>query len=91
MRTQLALVKQRMVQMRTILKVGMFLAAMSAASLAAEAGRVEGAGIGAGAGAIVLGPVGAVVGAVVGYRVGGPNLVGRRCWRDDQGRRRCRR
>ena len=77
--------------MRAILKVGMVLAALSAAPLVANAGRLEGAGIGAGAGAIVLGPVGAVVGAVVGYRVGGPNIVGRRCWRDDRGRRRCRR
>jgi osmotically inducible lipoprotein OsmB len=78
--------------MRSILKIGMLLAALSAVPLAAQAGRLEGAGIGAGTGAIVLGPVGAVAGAVVGYTVGGPNLVtGRRCWRDDRGRRRCRR
>ena len=76
--------------MRAILKVGMLLAALSAAPLVANAGRLEGTGIGAGAGAIIAGPVGAVAGAVVGYNVGGPNWF-RRCWRDDRGRRRCRR
>ena len=78
--------------MRAFLKFGMLLAALCAAPLVANAGRLEGAGIGAGAGAIILGPVGAVAGAVVGYNVGGPNLVsGRRCWRDNRGRRHCRR
>ena len=79
--------------MHTALKVGMLMAALSAAPLVAEAGRLEGTGIGAGAGAIVAGPVGAVVGGVVGYNVGGPNIVtrGRHCWRDDRGRQHCRR
>ena len=81
--------------MHTGLKVGMIVVALSAAPLAAEAGRVEGAGIGAGAGAAVAGPPGAVVGGVIGYNVGGPNIItGKRyrtCWRDDRGRRHCSR
>jgi hypothetical protein len=78
--------------MRTALKIGAMVAALSAAPLVAEAGKTEGVAIGAGAGAIVAGPVGAVVGGVVGYKVGGPNIVTkpyRRCWRDDWGRRHC--
>lgn len=80
--------------MHAAFKVGMFVAALSAAPLVAEAGRVEGAGIGAGAGAVIAGPPGAVVGGVIGYYVGGPNIItGKRytCWRDDRGRRRCAR
>ena len=79
--------------MHTAFRVGIIVAALSAASIAAQAGRLEGTGIGAGAGAIIAGPVGAVVGGVIGYNVGGPNIVtrGRYCWRDDRGRRHCRR
>ena len=79
--------------MHTAGKLGILALALFAAPLVAEAGRLEGVGIGAGAGAIVAGPVGAVVGGVVGYNVGGPNIVtrGRYCWRDDRGRRHCRR
>jgi hypothetical protein len=85
--------------MHTALKVAAAAAALVLAPLignrAAEAGKAEGVGIGAGVGAVVLGPVGAVVGGVVGYKVGGPNIFtgGRRytCWRDDNGRRHCRR
>jgi hypothetical protein len=68
--------------MRTAWFIGVITAALFAAPLAAEAGKVEGVGIGAG------------VGAVVGYKVGGPNLVNRRyrsCWRDTYGYRHCRR
>lgn len=79
--------------MRAVFKVGMIVAALSAAPLVAEAGKVEGAGIGAGVGAVIAGPPGAVVGGVVGYYVGGPNIFtrGRTCWRDDRGRHRCSR
>ena len=79
--------------MHTALKVGTIVAALSAAPLVAEAGKVEGIGIGAGAGALIAGPVGALVGGVVGYKVGGPDIItGRRtCWRDDRGRRHCAR
>ena len=83
--------------MHTALKIGTVVTALIFALLAdqraAQAGKVEGVGIGAGAGAIVAGPVGAVVGGVIGYKVGGPNLLPRRytCWRDENGRRRCRR
>jgi outer membrane lipoprotein SlyB len=83
--------------MHTALKAATVAAALSLAPLvwngAAEAGKVEGVGIGSGVGAIIAGPVGAVVGGVVGYKVGGPNLLPRQryCWRDDNGRRRCRR
>jgi outer membrane lipoprotein SlyB len=80
--------------MGTALKIGTLAAALSAATLMAEAGRVEGAGIGAGAGAVIAGPPGAVLGGVVGYYVGGPNVIPRvryTCWRDDGGRRRCAR
>jgi hypothetical protein len=82
--------------MPTALKVAAVAAALVLAPLvqnrAAEAGKAEGVGIGAGVGAVVAGPVGAVVGGVVGYKVGGPNIfTGKRyrCWRDDNGRRRC--
>jgi hypothetical protein len=83
--------------MHTALKTGAVAAALILALLvdhrAAEAGKVEGVGIGAGVGAIVAGPVGAVVGGVVGYKVGGPNIISgkRTCWRNDRGRRICRR
>jgi len=80
--------------MHTALKVGVFVVALSAAPVIAQAGRAEGAGIGAGVGAVIAGPPGAVVGGVVGYHVGGPNIItGKRyrCWRDDRGRRHCRR
>jgi hypothetical protein len=85
--------------MHNVLKAGACAAVLAAALLvvpnAAEAGKVEGVGIGAGAGALIAGPVGAVVGGVIGYKVGGPNIFrgqrARRCWRDDRGRRVCRR
>ncbi len=78
--------------MRSAFKFGTIAAVLFASTLAAEAGRLEGAGIGAGTGAVVAGPVGAVVGGVIGYNVGGPNIItGRYCWRDNYGRRRCRR
>jgi uncharacterized protein YcfJ len=80
--------------MRTTLKIGAVVTALALAPLAAHAGKAEGAGIGAGVGAAVAGPVGAVVGGVVGYKVGGPNILPRdryTCWRDDNGRRHCRR
>jgi len=79
--------------MHAAFKAGMIVAALCAAPLVAEAGKVEGVGIGAGAGAVIAGPPGAIVGGVVGYYVGGPDIfTGRRtCWRDDRGRRRCAR
>ena len=83
--------------MHTAWKVAAALTALALALLVenptAEAGKVEGVGIGAGVGAVVAGPVGAVVGGVVGYKVGGPNIISgkRTCWRDDRGRRICRR
>jgi hypothetical protein len=84
--------------MHTALKVAAVATALAVAPFignhAAEAGKAEGVGIGAGVGAIVAGPVGAVVGGVAGYAVGGPNIfTGRRytCWRNDHGRRVCRR
>jgi hypothetical protein len=92
-----AIIQKRRCRMRTALKIGAVVTAL-VTMLAltphdAQAGRAEGAGIGAGLGALVAGPVGAVVGGVVGYKVGGPNLLPRRytCWRDDNGRRHCRR
>ena len=80
--------------MRTPWKTATIAAALGLLPLAAEAGKVEGVGIGAGVGAIVAGPVGAVVGGVVGYKVGGPNIVSKPryvCWRNDAGKRICRR
>jgi osmotically inducible lipoprotein OsmB len=83
--------------MHNVLKASACAALLAAALLAApntaEAGKVEGVGIGAGAGALIAGPVGAVVGGVIGYKVGGPNIISgnRRCWRNDRGRRVCRR
>lgn len=85
--------------MHAVLKASIPVAALaavllSAAPMTAHAGKAEGVGIGAGAGAIVAGPIGAVVGGVIGYKVGGPDIfTGRRyrCWRDDRGRRICRR
>ena len=80
--------------MRTVWKIAPLAAALWAAPLEANAGKVEGVGIGAGVGAIVAGPVGAVAGGVVGYKVGGPNIISRRyrsCWRDEGGYRHCRR
>lgn len=85
--------------MHNILKTTLAVAVLSAAPLAADAGRLEGTGIGVGVGAVVAGPVGAVVGGVVGYNVGGPDIVTRdgyrrgyrHCWHDDRGRRRCTR
>jgi outer membrane lipoprotein SlyB len=76
-----------------MLRTGAIIVTLSTCSVVAEAGKTEGVAIGAGAGAIVAGPVGAVVGGVVGYNVGGPNIVTkpRTCWRDDRGRRHCRR
>ena len=83
--------------MHNILKTGIAVAVLTAAPIAADAGRLEGTGIGAGVGAVVAGPVGAVVGGVIGYNVGGPDIVTRdeyrqgyrRCWHDDRGRRHC--
>jgi hypothetical protein len=85
--------------MHNVLKAGVFTVALAAAvavAPTAEAGKAEGVGIGAGAGAIVAGPVGAVVGGLIGYKVGGPDIftgrrASRRCWRNDRGRRVCRR
>ena len=81
--------------MHTALKVGTVVAALCAAPLVADAGKLEGVGIGAGAGAVIAGPPGAVVGGLFGYMVGGPNIItGKRyrtCWRDDRGQRRCAR
>jgi hypothetical protein len=85
--------------MNNVVKAGIIAAALAVgvATLpnGAVAGKAEGVGIGAGAGAIVAGPVGAVVGGVIGYKVGGPNIFtgkrARRCWRNDRGRRICRR
>lgn len=84
--------------MHAVLKASIPVAALaaavllSAAPMTAHAGKAEGVGIGAGAGAIVAGPIGAVVGGVIGYKVGGPDIFPRRtCWRDDRGRRVCRR
>jgi uncharacterized protein YcfJ len=85
--------------MRAICRIGLFVAALAVAPVAANAGALEGAAIGAGAGAVVGGPVGAVVGGGVGAVVGGPNIVSnrriyargyQRCWLDRQGYRHCR-
>jgi hypothetical protein len=80
--------------MRMTLKAGLFVLALAALPLTAQAGTLEGVAIGAGAGAVVAGPPGAVVGGVIGAVTGGPNLVRqsprhRRCWINSNGNRRC--
>ncbi|NIK49309.1 outer membrane lipoprotein SlyB [Variibacter gotjawalensis] len=67
-------------------------AAVPAANAQSER-TLTGAAIGAGSGALIAGPVGAVAGGVIGATVGGPRLSsgGRRCWRNANGRRVCRR
>ena len=77
--------------MRSIIKTGLFVLALAAMPVAAQAGTLEGVAIGAGAGAVVAGPVGAVAGGVIGGVVGGPNIVHRhrRCWINDHGHRHC--
>jgi uncharacterized protein YcfJ len=81
-------------RMHPVLKGGIIVLSLSLASVAAEAGTLEGAGIGAGVGAVVLGPVGAVAGGVIGAKVGGPNIIRRghyrRCGHDTRGYRHCR-
>jgi uncharacterized protein YcfJ len=83
--------------MRSMIKAGMLVLALSVMPIAAQAGTLEGVAIGAGSGAIVAGPVGAVVGGVVGAVVGGPNLRPRHyargqrtCWRGRDGLRHCK-
>jgi osmotically inducible lipoprotein OsmB len=79
--------------MRSMLKIGMFVVALAATTVAAQAGTLEGAAIGAGSGAVIAGPPGAVVGGVIGAVVGGPNIVRHRrdrdCWIDRFGYRQC--
>src|SRR5258706_13561154 len=94
-RSLINLIELKRSAMRTAMKLGTLIVALSAAPLGAEAGKVEGVGIAAGAGAVVAWPVGPVVGGVVGYTVVGPNIGSRAgnrpCWRDDRGSRHCAR
>lgn len=78
--------------MRSMLKTGLFVLALAAMPIAAQAGTLEGVAIGAGTGAVVAGPVGAVAGGVIGGVVGGPNIVHHRhrhCWVNNSGYRHC--
>ena len=78
--------------MRSMLKTGLFVLALTAMPIAAQAGTLEGVAIGAGTGAVIAGPPGAVVGGVIGGVVGGPNIVHyrhRHCWINRSGYRHC--
>jgi hypothetical protein len=77
--------------MRSLIKTGILVLALTALPVAAEAGTMEGAAIGAGSGLLVA--PGAVVGGVIGAVVGGPDLRPRyrhrNCWTNRYGQRRC--
>jgi len=79
--------------MRSLIKTGILVLALTALPVAAEAGTMEGAAIGAGSGLLIAGPPGAVVGGVIGAVVGGPDLRPRyrhrNCWTNRYGQRRC--
>ena len=77
--------------MRSLIKTGILVLALTALPVAAKAGTMEGAAIGAGSGLLVA--PGAVVGRVIGAVVGGPDLRPRyrhrNCWTNRYGQRRC--
>ena len=79
--------------MRSLIKTGLLVVALTAVPFAALAGTLEGVAIGAGTGAVIAGPPGAIVGGVIGGVVGGPDVVNhshhRRCWINDSGYRHC--